>query len=132
MAEIAGYVLRITSDYWVDHVFDMAMYYTNVSRRWKRGQTIIFVHKTESGDAVVGYGVIENVCPQTGLSEEERLESEKWKDALIFKYVFKLGKPLLIKQTFLDKPKFRGRYMHGLALNKEQLVSILNKAEPPQ
>lgn len=132
MAEIAGYVLRIMSDYWLEHVFNMAIYYTNIRRKWKSDQTIVFTHKTESGDAVIGYGVIENTCPQNELPEEERLEPEKWKEALIFKYVLKLEKPLPIKETFLKKPKFRGRYMHGLALSKEQLDSILNRAEPPQ
>jgi hypothetical protein len=48
MAEIAGYVLRIMSDYWVNHVFDMAIYYTNLRRRWKSDQSIIFIHKTMS------------------------------------------------------------------------------------
>jgi hypothetical protein len=127
--EIAGYVLRIMSDYWVDHVFNMAIYYTNLRRRWKPDQTIVFIHRTNAGDAIVGYGVIENVCEQDELSEEERLGSEEWKEAIVFKYVVRFEKPLPVKETFLKEPKFRGRYVHGLPLSKEQLDSILKLAE---
>ena len=131
MAEIAAYVLRITSDYWVNHVFDLAIYYTNLRRKWKPDQGIIFIHKTESGDAVIGYGIIENVCMQNELPKEERFEPEKWKEAIVFKYVIKFEKPLITKKTFLKEPKFRGRFIHGLALNKEQLDSIVSQAEAP-
>jgi hypothetical protein len=130
MAEPAGYVLRIKSNQWVDHVFNMAIYYTNLRRKWETGQTVIFTHKMESGDAVVGYGVIGNVCPHDELSEEERVKSEEWRMALVFRYVLKLEKPLPIQETFLKQPKFRGRYMHGLALSKEQLDAILTQTEP--
>jgi hypothetical protein len=127
MAKIAGYVLRITSDHWVDNVFSMAIYYTNLRRKWKPGQTIVFIHRTESGDAVVGYGVVEDVYQQNELPEEERVKSGKWKEALVFTYVLKSEKPLPIKETFLKGPRFRGRYVHGLALSREQLDSILDR-----
>jgi hypothetical protein len=131
MAKVAGYVLRITSDFWADHVFDMTIYYTNLRRKWQTGQTIVFTHKTQSGDSVVGYGVIERACQQNELAEEDRMEPEKWKTALVFRYVLRFDKPLPIKETFLKEPKFRGRYAHGLGLNKGQIDSILNHAEPP-
>jgi hypothetical protein len=129
MVEVAGYVLRITSDFWVDHVFDVAIYYTNLHRKWQAGQTIIFTHRTESGDSVVGYGIIERACQQNELAEEDKVEPEKWKTALVFKYVLRLEKPVPIKKTFLNKPKFRGRYAHGLSVSKEQIDSILNQRE---
>jgi hypothetical protein len=128
MVEAAGYILRIATEKWVDQVFDMAIYYTGVRRRWKPGQTIIFIHKTSVGDAVIGYGVIENICEIDELSEEEQRECEKhgWKKAIEFKYVVKLEKPLPIKETFLKDSKLRGRYFHGLKLNKDQLNSIIS------
>jgi len=131
MVEAAGYILRITSNFWVDHVFDMAIYYTNLHRTWRAGQMIIFTHKTESGDSVVGYGVIEGACQQNELAEEERFEPEKWETALVFRYVLKFEKPLSIRETFLKEPKFRGRYAHGLSVTQEQIDSILNRAEMP-
>jgi tRNA uridine 5-carbamoylmethylation protein Kti12 len=129
MLEVAGYVLRITSNSWVDHVFDMAIYYTNLRRKWQAGQTIIFIHRTESGDSVVGYGVIERACQQDELPEGDRMEPEKWKTALVFRYVLRFEKPLSVKETFLNEPKFRGRYAHGLGVSKEQMDSILDRAE---
>jgi hypothetical protein len=128
MVEVAGYVLRITSNSWVDHVFDMAIYYTDLRRKWQAGQTMIFTHKTESGDSVVGYGVIDRACQQNELAEEDRVEPERWKTALVFKYVLRFEKPLPIRETFLKEPKFRGRYAHGLGISKEQIDSILNRA----
>jgi len=129
MAEIAGYVLRIASDRWVDHVFTMALYHTSLRRRWKPGQTVIFIHKTEVGDAVVGYGVIDKVCEQNELSEEEKLESEAWGKAIVFNYVMRFEKPLPVRETFMKEQKYRGRYAHGLQLSKEQLDSVLDQAE---
>jgi len=129
MVEVAGYVLRIMSNFWVDRVFDMAIYYTNLRKKWQAGQTIIFTHKTESGDSVVGYGVIESACHQNELAVEDRVEPDKWKMALVFRYVLRFEKPLSIKETFLKEPKFRGRYVHGLGVSKEQIDSILNRAE---
>ena len=126
-----GYILRIATKRWVDHVFNFAIYYTSVRRRWKAGQTIMFTHRTSIGDAIIGYGVIENIYERDKLSEEEQLECEKygWKKAIEFKYVMKFEKPLLIKETFLKNSKLHGRYLHGLKLNKEQLNSIISQAE---
>lgn len=130
MVEANGYILRIATKQWVNQVFSMAIYYTSARRQWKPGQTIIFVHKTNVGDAVIGYGVIENVYEKDELSEEERRECEKysWKKAIEFKYV-KKAKPLPIKETILKDLKLRGKYFHGLPLNKEQLDSIISQAE---
>lgn len=132
--EIAGYVLRITTKEWVKHVFDMAIYYTSVRRKWKLGQIVLFVHKTNGGDAIVGYGVVENVYEAGELSEEERRECAKygWKKAIAFKYVMEFEKPLSVKETFLKDRKFRGRYCHGLQLSKQQLDSIIGQAEQMQ
>jgi len=131
MSEAYGYILRIATKEWLDQVFDSAIYYTSFRRKWRAGQTIVFIHKTDIGDAFVGYGVIGNLCEIDQLSEEERRECEKhgWRKALEFKYVIKFRKPLAIKETFLRKSKLHGRYLHGLPLNKEHLDSIISQAE---
>lgn len=131
MTEAEGYILRIATKEWVDQVFDLALYYTGFRRKWRPGQTIIFVHKTSVGDAVVGYGVIESIYEKEELSEEEQHECEKrgWKKALEFKYVVKFDKPLPVKETVLKDLKVRGRFLHGLSLNKQQLSSIIGQAE---
>jgi hypothetical protein len=133
MEEVAGYILRIASEEWVRQVFDLAIYYTSLSRKWKEGQMILFVSKTGTGDVILGYGVIKGVLSKDELSEEERLECEKhsWKRAIEFAYVKRFEKPLPLKKTFLKGSKFRGRYLHGLAIGKEQLDSIISQAEKP-
>jgi hypothetical protein len=130
-SEVAGYILRIATDQWVDHVFEMAIYYTNLKRKWKSGQVILFIHKTRNGDALVGYGVVDDVAERDELSEDEKVECEQggWKRALEFKYVKRFDEPLLIKETFLKGSKLRGRFFHGLEVDKEQLEKIVGKAE---
>jgi hypothetical protein len=131
MVDIGGCILRITTEEWVDQVFNLAIYYTSSRRNWKTGQRIVFVHKTNSGDAFVGYGEIGNVYSSDELSEEERRECEKgrWKKAIEFKYVMRFDEPLSIKKTFLKHSKLRGRSLHGFALSDEQLNSIIREVE---
>jgi hypothetical protein len=133
MVEADGYILRIATKQWVEQVFNLAIYYTSARRKWKSGQTILFVHKTNKGDAVVGYGEIGDIYSADELSGEERRECEKygWKKAIEFKYVKEFEKPLPIKETLLKDLKLRGKYFHGLSLKKEQLNSIISKAENP-
>ncbi|MDH5771099.1 MAG: hypothetical protein OEZ25_07430, partial [Candidatus Bathyarchaeota archaeon] len=134
MVEADGYILRIATKEWVDQVFNLAIYYTGTRRKWKMEQIIIFVHKTSMGDAIIGYGEIGNIYASDELSEEERRECEKrgWKKAIELKYIIRFDKPLPIKETFLKSSKLRGRSLHGFPLNKEQLDSIINKAEQLQ
>lgn len=129
--EVAGYILRIATKQWVDQVFSMAIYYTNLLRKWKPEQTILFIHKTSVGDAIVGYGMIERIYEKDELSEEELAECEKykWKEAIVFKYVLKFEKPLPIKETLFRSSKLHGRFFHGLSLTQEQLSSIMDQAE---
>lgn len=131
MREADGYLLRIATQKWVDQVFDTTVYYTNISRKWKPGQTILLLHKTAEGDAIVGYGAVEKAAEKGELPEEEKLQCEKgnWKRAIEFKYIVKFKKPLLIKETFLKDSKLRGRYFHGLRLTKKQLDAIIAQAE---
>ena len=134
MVEADGYILRISTKRWVDQVFNLAMYYTGARRRWKVGQTIIFVHRTSLGDAVIGYGVIGDIYESDELSEEERRECEKhgWKKAIEFRYIIRFENPLPIKETSLKDLKLRGKYLHSLPLNKQQLDAIISQAEDLQ
>ncbi len=131
MFNVNGYILRITSKQWVKQVFNMAIYYTSIRRKWESGQTILFVHKIKIGDAIVGYGVIDKVYEKDQLYDEERRACERggWKRAIEFKYVRQFDSPLPIKETFLRGSKLRGRYFHGLKLSKEQLEAVMTQAE---
>lgn len=131
MSEVLGYIFRISTEQWVDHVFDMAIYFTNLRRKLESGQTILFIHKTNAGDALVGYGVVDHVAEKSELPEEDKLECEKgqWKRAIEFKYVKRFDNPLLIRETFFKNSRVRGRLFHGLELTREQLESLLRQAE---
>jgi hypothetical protein len=134
MSEVDGFVLRIKDERWVEQVFDMAIYYSNLNRRWSTGQTILFIHNTQSGDAIVGYGIFSHAKQKRYLGEAERIQCEQggWKRAIEFKYVVRFEKPLLVKETFLSGSKLRGRYFHGLKLNREQVEAIVGKADKLQ
>ncbi|MEM3694956.1 MAG: hypothetical protein QXJ11_03240 [Candidatus Bathyarchaeia archaeon] len=126
-----GLILRIATKEWVNQVFDYAMYFTSVRRRMSAGQIVMFVHKTEFGDAFIGYGEIGNVYVVEELSEVEKGLCEKWswKRAIEFKYVVKFEKPLPIRETFLKNLKVRGKTLHCFPLSEEYLNQIIGKAE---
>ena len=131
MSESEGYVLRITTDAWVAQVFDTATYHTSSSTKLKKDQTIMFIHKTEAGDSIVGYGVIQNIIDKEMLSsmEKEQCQKHGWKKAIEFSYVLRFEKPLLVKETFFKDTKLRGRCFHGLRLSKEQVRTLVSQAE---
>jgi hypothetical protein len=131
MAEVAGYILRITTEEWANQVFSLAIYYTNARRKWKPGQTAFLVHKTKVGDAIIGYGEIGNICGLEVLSEEEKRQCEKlgWKEAIEFRYIIRFDRPLLVRETILKDLKLRGRSLHAFPMNGEQVKVILSQAE---
>lgn len=51
------------------------------------------------------------------------------KKAIEFKYIISFDKPLPIRETFLKGLKLRGKSQHGFLHDKEQLDSIISKAE---
>jgi hypothetical protein len=131
MSEFGGYILRIASKEWVNEVFNMAVYYTNMRKKWMKGQTVLFLHKISLGDALVGYGLVERAWEKEELSELDRNQCDRgnWKRAIEFTYVKQFDEPLAIKNTFLKSSKLRGRYFHGLRLNHSQIEALLAQAE---
>jgi hypothetical protein len=131
MSETAGHILRIGSQRLVDQVFDSTVYYMNIQRKWKSGQSVLFLHKTDDGDAFVGYGIVKKACGKEYLAEEDRnaCEAGNWSMALEFLYVKRFQHPLLIRSTFLKETKLKGRYLHGLCVDNRQLKSVLMQAE---
>jgi hypothetical protein len=134
MSESEGCVLRIATDAWVAQVFNMATYYTSSSTKLKKDQTIIFIHKTDVGDSIVGYGVIQDIVDEEMLSSEEKRQCQKygWKKAVEFSYVLRFEKPLLVKETFFKDTKLRGRCFQGFRLSKEQVNTLVSQAEKSQ
>lgn len=132
MTEAEGYILRIATDEWVNQVFSIAAYFTSLLKKWQKGQIILFMHKTNVGDSVVGYGEVGDIYDTEELSaEEEKQQCNQygWKKAIEFSYVMRFEKPLPIKDTFFKGSKLRGRCFHGYRLTPEQLKIILKQAE---
>ena len=96
-------------------------------------QTILFVHRTNVGDAFVGYGVIKSIYESEDLTEEERSRCKEhgWRKALEFAYVIKYEKPLLVKNTFLRNLKVVGRCLNGYPLDSETLNAIITQSGHP-
>jgi len=134
MPKEAGYILRISKESWVTQVFDTAVYYTALPRSWKPGQVVLFLHKTNVGDAFIGYGLVGKTHEVGELSEAEQLECERygWHKAIEFKYVVKFERPLPVAETFLRDSGTRGRYLHGLKLDSERVSSVIDQAQCKQ
>jgi len=131
MSQVEGYVLRIATKQWVSQVFSLAIYFTKLRRKWKKGQMILFMHRTSIGDAFVGYGVVEALREIDELSQDDKATCEQggWKRAIEFTYVKQFEKPLAVRNTFLRDSKLRGRCFHGLKLSNDQMRSIMVQAE---
>jgi hypothetical protein len=105
-------------------------YYTKVNRKWKPRQTVIFVHKMDEGDSLIGFGIIETARQFSDLSEKEKAICAEygWKTALDFTFMKEFTAPLLVRETFLAKTSRRGKYLHPFDLSKVQMRELLSQA----
>jgi len=99
-----GYILRISSDDWVDQVYELKKYYSGVMRSWKRETPILFAKKTDVGDSF-------RRC------------------ALSFKTLRKFEDPYPIKESILAEDPRKGSFLHDARLTEEQMDTILEAAE---
>ena len=132
--ERRGYILRIIRDEWVEKVFKEQRYYSGISRRWRRGDIILFAKKTEAGDSFIGYGVVEKIEEIWELPPEERRYAMEhgWRWALTLNPIFRFEKPIPIRETILAEDPRKGRFLHGAMLTEEELDAILEAAEDYQ
>lgn len=126
-----NFILRITREEWLKRVFRLKKYYPGVPRRWGKGDIIFFARKSDFGDSLIGYGIVEGFVKKDDLSDKERLECEimNWKGAIVFRELYRFEPPIPIKETFLANQKAKGKYLHGLQLTVEQAAEILEIAE---
>lgn len=84
------------------------------------------MRKRGAGDSFIGYGIVEKIDVLWKFSPEEEkyCEENGWKLALKFKYVRKF-KPYPIKNLILSSDVRNVRYLHGAALNEDQVNDIL-------
>ena len=129
-----GYILRVSTDDWVNQIYELKKYYSGVMRNWRRDSTILLAKKTQVGDSFIGYGVIGKVEMLWELTPEEETycRENNWKCSLSFKAMEQYKNPYPIKQTFLAADPRKGAFLHGARLTEQQVEEILEKAEDYQ
>jgi len=129
-----GYILRVSTDDWVEQIFEIKKYYPGIMRNWKRGTPILLARKTEAGDSFLGYGITDKVEMLWEMSPEEEnyCRENNWRCALTFKPLIRFKNPYPIKETFLAEDKRKGSLLHGAMLMEGQVDEILEQAEDYQ
>jgi len=129
-----GYVLRISYEDLVNQVFSLGKYYSGVIRDFKRGTPLLFVAKSEGGDSLVGYGVVDKIEYLWEMTPEEEAYAREhnWKIALTLRGATRFRTPLLIKNSLLKDDKRKGAYLHGAKLTEETMDALLEQAEEIQ
>ena len=129
-----GYVLMISHEDLVNQVFSLGKYYSGVIRDFKRGTPLLFVAKSEGGDSLVGYGVVDKIEYLWEMTPEEEAYAREhnWKIALTLRGATKFGTPLLIKNSLLKDDKRRGAYLHGAKLSEDTIDALLEQAAQAQ
>ncbi len=123
-----NYILRIAKDEWVKIVFDNKVYYTGMKRKFDNDTKILFVKKERNGDALIGYGIIDDVLELEELSDKERefCLMNNWFKKIIFKKMIRFEPPLAIKDTELANWPQKGALLHGAPISDEQLRHVIN------
>ena len=126
-----GCFLRISGEDWVNQVFENAIYYTNLKKKLKHGDSVLFIYGTDKGDSIVGCGRVDCLRERSELASDDQMQCEDggWSRAIVFTYVKRFDKPLLVKTTYLRDSKLRGRYLHGAEFDTVQLQTILDQGK---
>ena len=129
-----GYVLRISHEDLVDQVFNLGKYYAGIQRNFIRGTPLLFAAKSESGDSIVGYGVVDKIESLWEMTPGDEIYAKEhgWKVGLSLRGATKFKTPLLIKNSLLKEDKRRGAFLHGAKFSKDTIDGLLEQAEAAQ
>ena len=129
-----GYVLRISHEDLVNQVFSLGKYYSGIQRNFIRGTPLLFAAKSEGGDSLVGYGVIDNVENLWEMlpADEDYVKEHGWKVGLTIREATRFKSPLLIKNSLLKDDKRKGAFLHGAKFSEETISALLDQAEEIQ
>jgi len=133
VSSVDGYVLRISSDYFLEQISEIKKYYSGIYRNWQRGTPILFAKKVKV-DSFVGYGIVDKVEMLWEMTpeEEDYCRENKWRQALTFKPLVIFENPLPIKESILAGDKRKGMFLHGIKLTENQVAELLEQAEQAQ
>lgn len=122
-------LLRIVRDEWAERFFNDGRYYTRLRRRWEKGLTAFFLKKTDVGDSVIGFGILDDFA-----SREDWLSAggspyyeHPWDTVLIFKQLVRFPKPVPVKDLGLDE-RLRGNRLHGYRIGMHLVDKIFQLA----
>jgi hypothetical protein len=129
-----GYILRISNETLVNQVFSLGKYYSGIQRNFIRGTPLLFAAKTDDGDSLVGYGVVDKIEYLWEMTPEEETYAREhnWKIALTLRGATRFRTPLLIKNSLLKDDKRKGAYLHGAKLTENTIDALLEQAEEIQ
>jgi hypothetical protein len=129
-----GYVLRIAHEDLVNQVFSLGKYYSGIQRNFIRETPLLFAAKSESGDSLVGYGVVDKIeyLWEMTPAEEAYAREHGWKIALTLRGATRFKNSLLIKNSLLKDDKRKGAYLHGAKLTEDTMDALLEQAEEIQ
>ncbi len=129
-----GYVLRISHEDLVNQVFSLGKYYSGIQRNFIRGTPLLFAAKSEGGDSIVGYGVIDKIEHLWEMTPADEVYAKEhgWKLGLTLRGATRLGTPLLIKNSLLKDDKRKGAFLHGAKLSEETINTLLEQVEEIQ
>lgn len=119
-------LLRIIREDWAERFFRNRHYYTGLPRRWERGLRCFFLMKTEVGDSVVGYGVLEDFIDRAEWLRMggEAHEELRWRTVLVFSPLVRFSKPVPVKSLNLDE-RLKGSFLHGYRIDEALADRIL-------
>ncbi len=122
--------LRILREDWANRVFEKRMYYTSLKRRWEKGLECFFIMKTDVGDSVVGYGILEDYKAKEDWLKigGEHFMEHPWKTVLKFGKLVKFQNPIPVKELQLDQ-RLKGKYLHGVKIDQflvDRILSLLD------
>ena len=108
-----GYVLRFVNEDLENQAFTLSKYYSGITRNWIRGTPLLFAMKTEEGDSLVGYAVVDKIENLWEMPPEEETYAREhgWKIALTLRGATKFKVPLLIKNSLLKDDKRKGAFL---------------------
>lgn len=129
MEEAPGYILRISTDDWLEQVSELKKYFTGVIRHWNKGTTILFAKKVDV-DSFVGYGVVDTVQFLWEMTPEEEAYCREngWKQALTFQPFHLFEKALPIKESPLKGDRRKGAFLHGAKISAPIVDDVIDKA----
>ena len=127
-----GYCVRIKTEKSLKQTLDTGRYYTGLRRNWHRETKILFLMKTEKGDAIIGYGApwgIDFEFQPVNALEGNYYDENNFYCCIVFRSIIKFTDPLLIKESALNTDKRKGMLWHGAKLHWEMVDALLDQAE---